>query len=67
MILKCCSSATRWKQCHKRVWYKDTRHQIVPVQVEGQPETEANFQKEVSSTPTPERKKNTDPCPVRMM
>ncbi len=28
---------------------------------------EANLQKEVSSAPTPERKENTEPCPVRMM
>ena len=45
----------------------DTRYQIVPVQVEGQPKTEANLQKEVSSAPIPERKENAEPCPVRMM
>ena len=49
------------------VWYKDTRHQIVPVQVEGQPEMDTQSSKEVSSSPTPERKENTEPCPVRMM
>ena len=40
MILRGCSSATRRKQCHGRVYYKDTRHQIVPVQVQGQTETD---------------------------
>lgn len=48
-------------------WYKDTRHQIVPIQVQGQPETGANFQKEVSFSPIQERKENAEPCPVRMM
>ena len=48
-------------------WYKDTRHQIVPVQVEGQPETDTQSLKEVSSSPTPERKENVESCPVRMM
>ena len=67
VILKGCSSATRQKQCHGRVWYKDTRHQIVPVQVEGQPEMDTQSSKEVSSSPTPERKENTEPCPIRMM
>ena len=42
---------------------KDTRHQIVQVQVEGQPETEDNLQKEVSSSPIPDRKENAGPCP----
>ena len=67
VILKGCSSATRRKQCHGRVWYKDTRHQIVPVQVQGQPEMDTQSSKEVSSSPTLERKENTEPCPVRMM
>ena len=67
VILKGCSSATRRKQCHGKIWYKDTRHQIVPVQVEGQPEMDTQSSKEVSSSPTPERKENTEPCPVRMM
>ena len=40
VILKGCSSATRRKQCHGRVWYKDIRQQVVPVQVEGQTETD---------------------------
>ena len=61
----CLKNKVPYNLFHK--WYKDTRHQIVPVQVEGQPETEANLQKEVSSSPTPERKENTEPCPVRMM
>ena len=61
----CLRNKVPYNLFHK--WYKDTRHQIVPVQVEGQPETEANLPKEVSSSPTPERKENTEPCPVRMM
>ena len=61
----CLKNKVLYNLFHK--WYKDTRHQIVSVQVEGQPETEANLQKEVFSSPTPERKENTEPCPVRMM
>lgn len=41
-------------------WYKDTRLQIVPVQVEGEPEPEANLRKEVSSSPIPERNENAE-------
>ena len=48
-------------------WYNDTRHQIVPVQVEGEPEPDANLRKEVSSSPIPERKVNAESCPVRML
>ena len=61
----CIRNKVPYNLFHK--WYKDTRHHIIPVHVEGQPETEANLQKEVSSSPTPERKENTEPCPVRMM
>lgn len=51
----------------RKVWYKDTRHQIVPVQVEGQPEMDTQSSKEVSSSPTPERKENAESCPARMI
>ena len=61
----CLRNEVPYNLFHK--WYKDTRHQIVPVQVEGQPETDTQSSKEVSSSPTPERKENTEPCPVRMM
>ena len=61
----CLKNKVPYNLFHK--WYKDTRHQIVPVQVEGQPEMDTQSSKEVSSSPTPERKENTEPCPVRMM
>lgn len=61
----CLKNKVPYNLLHK--WYKDTRHQIVPVQVEGQSEMEANFQKEVSSSPIPERKENAESYPVRMM
>lgn len=61
----CLKNKVPYNLFHK--WYKDTRHQIVLVQVEGQPETEANLPKEVSSSPTLERKENTESCPVRMI
>ncbi len=61
----CLKNKVPYNLFHK--WYKDTRHQIVPVQVEGQPEMEAKFQKEVSSSPIPERKENAESYPVRMM
>ena len=61
----CLRNKVPYNLFHK--WYKDTRHQIVPVQVQGQPETDTQSSKEVSSPPTPERKENTEPCPVRMM
>ena len=35
--------------------------------LQGQPETDTQSSKEVSSSPTPERKENTGPCPVKMM
>lgn len=35
-------------------WYKDTRHQIVPVQVEGEQEPEANLRKGVPFFPIPD-------------
>lgn len=41
-------------------WYEDTRHQNVLVQVEGEPESEANLRKEVSSSPISERKETVD-------
>ena len=61
----CLRNKVPYNLFHK--WYKDTRHQIVPVQVEGQPEMDTQSSKEVSSSPTPERKENTEPCPVRMV
>ena len=61
----CLRNKVPYNLFHK--WYKDTRHQIVPVQVEGQPEMDTQSSKEVSSSPTLERKENTEPCPIRMM
>ena len=55
----CLKNKVPYNLFHK--WYKDTRHQIVLVQVEGQPETDTQSSKEVSSSPTPERKENTEP------
>ena len=48
-------------------WYKDTRHQIVPVHVEGHPEVESDSPKEVSSSPVSGRKADTKSVPVRIM
>lgn len=59
----CLKNKVPYNLFHK--WYKDTRYQIVPVQVEGQPEKESR--KEVSSSPVPERKENGESCPVRIM
>lgn len=59
----CLKNKVPYNLFHK--WYKDTRHQIVPVQVEGQPETVSR--QEVSSSPVPERKENAESYPVRMM
>lgn len=61
----CLKNKVPYNLFHK--WYKDTRHQIVPVQVEGQPEMDTQSSKEVSSSPISERKENTGPCSVRMM
>ena len=61
----CLKNKVPYNLFHK--WYKDTRHQIVPVQVQGQPEMDTQSSKEVSSSPTLERKENTEPCPIRMM
>lgn len=61
----CFKNKVPYNLFHK--WYKDRRHQIIPVQVEGEPEPDANLRKEVSSSSTPERKVNEEFCPVRMM
>lgn len=59
----CLKNKVPYNLFHK--WYKDTRHRIIPVQVEGQPEAESR--KEVSSSPVPERKENAESGPVRIM
>ena len=61
----CLRNKVPYNLFHK--WYKDTRHQIVPVQVESQPEPEENSQKEVCAFPLSERQENTEPRPVRIM
>ena len=48
-------------------WYKATHHQIVPVHVEGHPGAESDSPTEVSSSPVPERKTDTESIPVRIM
>ena len=61
----CLKNKIPYNLFHK--WYKDTEHQIVPGQIEEQSEMDTESSKEVSSSPTPERKENTESCPVRMM
>ena len=61
----CLKNKVPYNLFHK--WYKDTRHQIVPVHVEGYPEAESNSPTEVSSSPVPERKTDTESGPVRIM
>lgn len=47
-----------------RKWYKDTRHHIAPVQVEGVPEQESA---DPPSSPVPSLNVVSDPGPVRIM
>ena len=61
----CLKNKVSYNLIHK--WYKDTRHQIVLVQVEGESEPEANLRKRISSSPIPERKEIGGSCPVRMI
>lgn len=59
----CSRNKVPYNLFHK--WYKDTRHQIVPVHVEGHPEAESDSPTEVSSSPVPERKADTASVPVK--
>lgn len=61
----CLKNKVPYNLFHK--WYKDTRHQIVPVHVEGHPEAESNSPTEVPSSPVPERKRDTESVSVRIM
>lgn len=46
---------------------EDTRHQIVPVQIEGQPNTETQSSKAISSSPIFRKKENAEFCPIKMI
>ena len=61
----CLKNKVPYNLFHK--WYKDTRHQIIPVQVEGQPNAEADTRKETSSSPLQQRLEDTEPQPVKIM
>lgn len=61
----CLKNKILYNLFHK--WFKDTRHQIVPVHVEGHPEAESDSPTEVSSSPVPGRKADTESVPVRIM
>ena len=61
----CLTNKVPYNLFHK--WYKDTRLQLVLVQVEGESEPDANLRKEVSSSSIPERKGNAESSPVRML
>ena len=61
----CSRNKVPYNLFHK--WYKDTRHQIVPVHVEGHPEAESDSPTGVPSSPVPERKADTESVPVRIM
>ena len=61
----CLKNKVPYNLFHK--WYKDTRHQIVPVHVEGHPEAESDSPTAVSSSSVPERKTDTESVPVRIM
>ena len=54
----CLKNKVPYNLFHK--WYKDTRHQIIPVQIEVQPQPEA-------SSPLSERQENIEPQPVKIM
>lgn len=61
----CLKNKVPYNLFHK--WYKDTRHQIIPVQIEGQPNAEADTRKETSSSPLQQRLEDTEPQPVKIM
>lgn len=61
----CLKNKVPYNLFHK--WYKDTRHQIVPVHVEGHPEAGSHSPTEAPSSPVPERKTDTESVPVRIM
>ena len=61
----CLKNKVPYNLFHK--WYKDTRHQIVPVHVEGHPAAESDSPTEVPSSPVPERKTDTESVPVRII
>ncbi len=54
----CIRNKVPYNLFHK--WYKDTRHHIIPVHVEGQPQPE-------SSSPLSERQEETEAQPVKIM
>lgn len=61
----CFKNKVPYNLFHK--WYKDTRHQIIPVQVECPPNAEAAPRKETSSSPLQQRLEDTEPQPVKIM
>lgn len=61
----CLKNKVPYNLFHK--WYKDTRHQIVPVHVEGHPEADSNSPMEVSPSPKAEDKSDTGSHAVRVM
>lgn len=58
----CLKNKVPYNLFHK--WYKDTRHSIVPVQVEGQPVQEAA---NPPSSPCQSEEAAMDSCPLRIM
>ena len=61
----CLKNKVSYNLFHK--CYKDTRHQRVPVHVEGHPEAESNSPTEIPSSPVPERKTDTESGSLRIM
>ena len=61
----CFKNKVPYNLFHK--WYKDTCHQIVPVDVEGHPEAESDSLTEVPSSPVPERNREQEFGSVRIM
>ena len=61
----CLKNKVPYNLFHK--WYKDTRHQIVPVHVEDHPEAGSHSPTEAPSSPVPERKTDTESGSVRIM
>ena len=61
----CSRNKVPYNLFHK--WYKDTRHQIVPVHVEGHPAAESDSPTEAPSSPVLEIKTDTESVTVRIM